>query len=195
MKKSQMSMLTKSRLAEALKVRMKKTSFEKITVSDLIKDCEVTRQTFYYHFRDIYDLLKWVVQIEMINILKYGLNKDRWEDTLLDLFKYLYQNKYMYNSTHNILNNKQIQDFLFEEIRPLVLNFIVNLDADVDLEDDNVCFVVDFYVGAVIGSMERWALGGMQDAPEKIVNIVSIIINGNILNAIEKINNENNRKL
>ena len=32
---------------------------DKITEKALIKECHISRQTFYYHFHDIMDVLEW----------------------------------------------------------------------------------------------------------------------------------------
>ena len=53
-------MKTEQLIAEALKELMSNESFDRITVQELSYACGIKRQTFYYHFRDIYDLLTWI---------------------------------------------------------------------------------------------------------------------------------------
>lgn len=62
MKHSDISLHTKRALADALKRAMKQKPFQKITVSELVRACDVNRKTFYYHFDDIYMLLKWMFE-------------------------------------------------------------------------------------------------------------------------------------
>ena len=50
-------MKTEHRFAEALKSMMSELPLEEISVAALTRRCKVNRQTFYYHFHDIYDLL------------------------------------------------------------------------------------------------------------------------------------------
>ena len=57
-----MSVITKKALASSLKNLMKKATLNQITVKDVVTDCGVNRQTFYYHFQDIYDLVEWIYQ-------------------------------------------------------------------------------------------------------------------------------------
>lgn len=64
------SLNTKKTLAESLKKLMKHKSFSKITVSEIISDCGFNRKTFYYHFEDIYALLKWVLESEAVEVVK-----------------------------------------------------------------------------------------------------------------------------
>ena len=60
-------MKTEHRLAEALKSMMSQLPLEEISVAALARRCKVNRQTFYYHFHDIYDLLALVFLNEKIS--------------------------------------------------------------------------------------------------------------------------------
>ena len=64
------SMQTKRMLCASLKKIMKTKPFSKITVSELIKDCNLNRKTFYYHFEDIYGLLRWMLEQEAFEVVK-----------------------------------------------------------------------------------------------------------------------------
>ncbi len=55
---------TKLALANALKAQLQKKFLDDITVKELVEACEINRQTFYYHFQDIYDLLRWLLEHE-----------------------------------------------------------------------------------------------------------------------------------
>ena len=61
-----MSQITKNALATALKKLLSKKELSKITISNITEECGVNRQTFYYHFNDIYDLLEWIFTNEVI---------------------------------------------------------------------------------------------------------------------------------
>ena len=54
-----MSNLTKSALEASLKKMLLEKPLDKITISDLTSDCGISRMAFYYHFKDIYDLVEW----------------------------------------------------------------------------------------------------------------------------------------
>ena len=56
-----MSQMTKQALANSLKSLLQKKTLNKITIKDIVDDCGVNRQTFYYHFQDVYDLVDWNV--------------------------------------------------------------------------------------------------------------------------------------
>ena len=55
-----MSTITKQALEASLKQMMLKKPLDKITIRDITEACGISRMTFYYHFKDIYDLVEWV---------------------------------------------------------------------------------------------------------------------------------------
>ena len=80
MKKEEISYRTKRRLADALKRAMEKKSFECITVTSLLEECDITRSTFYYHFKDIYDLMIWMFDQEAVTLMEYSRDAETWSD-------------------------------------------------------------------------------------------------------------------
>ena len=63
------SLTTKKVIAYEFKDLLKEKSFNKITVNDIAKKCNINRQTFYYHFQDIQDLVEWICVEETNKIL------------------------------------------------------------------------------------------------------------------------------
>ena len=55
---------TKAALGASIKAMMQKTPFQRITVGDICAHCGISRKSFYYHFKDKYDLLNWVFYTE-----------------------------------------------------------------------------------------------------------------------------------
>lgn len=65
-------------MASFLKLVDKKP-LDRLTVRDIVEDCEITRNTFYYHFQDIYDLTAEVFRSEIATIVKNrGAGCDHW---------------------------------------------------------------------------------------------------------------------
>ena len=61
---------TKRQLADALKQCMAQKPLEKISIREITDRCGLRRETFYYHFSDIYDLLKWMFEEEALVLLR-----------------------------------------------------------------------------------------------------------------------------
>ena len=71
---------TKSALADAMKKLMVCKSFAKISISDLCEECGLNRKSFYYHFKDIYDLLEWIFTNEVVNKIEKETTKKNWKE-------------------------------------------------------------------------------------------------------------------
>ena len=97
MTNEELSMKTKKSLAAALKKAMENKSLSKITVSELIAECNVNRKTFYYHFADIYDLLKWVLEEEAIDVVKKFDMVVNTEEAFRFIMNYVEENKHIIN--------------------------------------------------------------------------------------------------
>ena len=74
---------TKEALATALKQMMKVKPIGKITVKDLVELCGVNRQTFYYHFDDVYDLLEWIFEEDANRVLPQKVVYEHWREDVL----------------------------------------------------------------------------------------------------------------
>ena len=66
MKQHISSQNTKKMLTETLKSLMQQKPFSKISVSEIVNACQINRKTFYYHFADIYELLEWQIEQEIL---------------------------------------------------------------------------------------------------------------------------------
>lgn len=116
MKQKEISLNTKKALAESLKKAMKKKPFSKITVSELIADCNINRKTFYYHFEDIYDLLKWMFEEEAINVLKHFDLLVDYEEALNFVMDYVEQNDHIINCAYDSIGQEEMKRF-FEAVK------------------------------------------------------------------------------
>ena len=76
--------ITKKALADTLKKLGAIKDLDKITISDIVESCGVNRQTFYYHFDDKNELLKWIYETELFNPLMEGLSFDNWEEKMIE---------------------------------------------------------------------------------------------------------------
>lgn len=86
---------TKKMLSASLKKCMEKKSLSKVTVSEIIADCGVNRKTFYYHFENIYALLKWTLEAEAIDIVKQMDLVINTEEAISFVMDYVEENKHL----------------------------------------------------------------------------------------------------
>lgn len=152
-----MSNTTKRALAESFKQIMKKTPFDKITVKNIVEGCGVNRQTFYYHFHDIYDLVEWTLQGERESSAE-DVNYDDWVGGIETLIQYLQRNRDLVTRLYYVLPRDLIADYMKKEIRPYA-SVIVSREAEhipVDIDEADVRLVTEIFTLGAAGLVEKW---------------------------------------
>ena len=149
--------VTKQLMADALKRLMTKKPLNKITIREITEDCGVNRQTFYYHFEDIYDLMRWMFRQEALALLDQREGVVIWQDGLLQLFRYLEENREVCLCALHSVGHEQLRRFFRSEIYDIIYRTVDLVAAD-DHEDYKA-LLTNFYVSALTGMMESWLLG------------------------------------
>ena len=106
-------MVTEAKFKIALKEMMKTKRLEEINVTALCKKCGVHRQTFYYHYQDIYDL---IAAIFLNEDLSEAENAKTVKGVLIAFSDYVYENFSFFRSTYNSAARDFTDDFIFGKI-------------------------------------------------------------------------------
>lgn len=157
------SNITKNALATSLKKLMREKSFEKISVSDICDECGMNRKSFYYHFKDKYDLVNWIFYIDCIGKMDFESYKTGW-DVVSDLCNHFYSDKVFYNAAFKIEGQNAFKDYVLETLQPITKYFMQGKGVS---EDDD--FFIVFFGDAFLSAIMRWLREGMQYPPEEFV--------------------------
>ena len=181
-----MASTTKKALADALKKMMVIKPIDRITVNDLVETCGVSRQTFYYHFDDVYDLLEWVFEEDANANLPREVVYDNWKQDVTLWFKYLYDNAAfalnVYNSNSRLYMLRYIKGRLGACIRSF--SEIVAENRAIDRADFE--FIVEFYSNIVVGLISQWMDQGMVLPKEITTDKVLKVLDNSIENIMER---------
>jgi len=183
------SNITKLAFANSLKGVMAKKAFSKICVSDIVNDCGLTRQAFYYHFKDKYDLMNWIYYTETARFMSSYDTVEHWTDGLKDLCNYMRQNKTFYINALNTTGQNSFQEYLRDYIRDISISVIENIQ-NAEFEEEKWGFVIEFISTAFVGMIVRWASNGMKDEPAEYVTKMRSIFDGSILSELENQSNK-----
>ena len=145
------SNMTKKALASALKELMKTVPFSKISVGDICNMCEMNRKSFYYHFKDKYDLINWIYTSEFVVGLQNKIYDSEW-NILEDLCDYFYKNRDFYRKALQIEGQNSFYDYFRDVLKTVFTEYI----KDVFENCENSEFYVTFYSDAFVASIVRW---------------------------------------
>ena len=185
-----MSQTTKRALEASLKNLLLKKPLDKITVKDLTDDCGINRMTFYYHFKDIYDLAGWACVEDAAKALEGKKTYDTWQEGLLQIFGAVEENKFIMNAYHS-LSRERVETYLYRLTHDLVIGVVEEKAAGMPVRPEDKEFIADFYKYALVGLMLDWIKKGMKEDPDALVERLSILVHGDITKALNSFRTDN----
>lgn len=180
-----MSQITKRALADSLKRLLAKKTLDRITVTDIAEDCGVNRQTFYYHFKDIYDLAEWVVFHESEKVFREKLTMLTWREDMIRILTAALENKPLALNAYRSLHRDLIERYLYKAMSIHMMNVITEESRGISISRENIRFIADFYKLTFVGHLMDWVRRGMIEPPEEIVNKLGVIIEGTLQRAFD----------
>lgn len=180
-----MSQTTKRALAASLKTLLLQKPLNKITINDIAEDCGISRMTFYYHFKDIYDLVEWICVEDAARALEGKKTYDTWQKGFLNIFHVVQANKPFILNVYRCVSRERIEQYLNPLIRNLILGAVEEKSAGLTVDEGDRQFIAGFYEHAFVGVMLDWIDGNMKEDPAVIVERTSRLVHGNIVRALE----------
>ena len=181
---------TKERIVEAYIELESERPLEKITVTALVERSRITRKTFYYYFKDIYDLLEWIYTNEVIEKIK-NIESDspaeNWQQEFLYVFEYILDNKKFVYNTYYSVSRALFLNFIYKQTNMLLTRVIDEKSKKIAVQNKNKKFIADFYKYAFVGLVQEWIENGMLENPEEIIKKLSIMLEGSFDSAIERL--------
>ena len=175
---------TKQILEESLKKLMLQKPLDKITIRDLTEDCDISRMAFYYHFKDIYDLVEWSCLEDATRALAGKKTYDTWSEGLVQIFDAVYENKPFILNAYRCISRDQIESFLFHLTSDLLMNVVEEKAEGTSISEEDRRFIADFYKYSFVCVMLDWIRGGMKDDYHIIVNDICTTMHGAISNSL-----------
>ncbi|MDD4716308.1 MAG: TetR/AcrR family transcriptional regulator C-terminal domain-containing protein [Oscillospiraceae bacterium] len=167
------SNITKKALAQAMKELMAETPFSKINVGEICLKCGMNRKSFYYHFKDKYDLVNWIYYTEFVE----RVNTERYEsiwDFLNDICNYFYANRSFYVNALQIKGQNSFEEYFAEVLHAIILSYFSDVFDDGEYQNFHAVFFTD----AFRMSITRWLSENAKIPPKKFVELLKAAASG-----------------
>ena len=184
-RRSEMSQVTKRALEQSLKNLLLKKPLTKITVNDIAEDCGINRMTFYYHFKDIYDLVEWSCLEDARKALEEKKTHDTWQEGFLNIFEAVLANKPFVMNVYRCVDRAQVEKYL----KPLTDNLMGVIDEraeGITVREEDKEFIARVYSYVFIGIMLDWIKDDMKADPKLIVDKLAILMKDSLADALRR---------
>ncbi len=182
-----MSQITKRALETSLKNLLLQKPLDKITINDIAEDCGISRMTFYYHFKDIYDLVEWTCVEDATRALKGKKTYDTWQEGFLNIFQAVQDNKPFIMNVYHVVSRERIELYLYPLVHGLLMGVVEEKSANMAVNEEDKQFIASFYEYAFVGVMLEWIGNKMKEDPAVIVERTSKLLHGNIVRALNAV--------
>lgn len=174
------SLTTERALANSLKDLMVTRSINKITVKEVTDKCGITRRTFYNHFNDIYELLGWLYEHEIIEDIEQHCNLKEWKIATSMILNYTIENKEICLNTFNSLGRDFLEKFIYNTFFYALKLVIEDITSDICI-DENVKYEnTRFYTLAIVGEFVLWLRNGLKEEVESILSRIERMMNNTL---------------
>ena len=175
-------METKQHLAATLKKVMQTVPLDKITINMLTNEANVARNTFYYHFDDINQLLEYIYAKEVVAQLEAYKKQTNWIDGLKVLVDYIDENRKFCLNTFRSVNRSLLEHFLYSVAFDMVTGVVHDLhpEATFKLRDE----IGNFYGLALSSQVIQWLTSNMDESKEEFCQRMNRMLCGSIDNVV-----------
>jgi len=167
---------TKTMLSNALKTLMQEKPFNKITIRDLTETCGLQRQTFYYHFQDIYALLEWTYHEEVLSLVADYDSPSSWFDATLKVLYFIKDNDEICLNALQSMGRKQLYNFFYKDFFLIYTRMFKEIAKPVNPDDKFIEFISEMMVFGTQGYIMKWIESGLNESPEQILEWFKTVI-------------------
>jgi probable dihydroxyacetone kinase regulator len=177
---------TKKMLAASLKRIVSNKPFSKVSVSEIVQDCGVNRKTFYYHFTDVYGLLKWTLEQEAITVVAQFDLISEYEEVVCFVMNYVEENNPFLKNVYNSMGRDTLKQVFFQDFVQIIENLIRQGEKlkEVQISDDYRRFLSTFYTEALVGILVDWIVSYPNRNRQQTIQYLRRVLRASILHAI-----------
>ncbi len=152
--------------------------FNKITITELVKRCELNRNTFYYYYEDLYAVLMEVFEDELGKITSGYYDGKTWNDTLFLLTEFARENKRAVFHVYHSLQREDLERFLYTYAEGVLKKFVDDECRGMDVDEYDEALVVKFFQMALTGMLIEWISKGMKEDINFVIARMSTLLDG-----------------
>jgi len=158
--------ITKKALADSLKKLMKEKPFEKISVIDICEGCGMNRKSFYYHFKDKYDLVNWIFYTDFIFTVS-GQHFDSGWDLLTATVEMFNRDRSFYRCALEIEGQNSFRDYFFESTLPI---FELFMPRDESETEEERMISIRYLSAAFLTILHEWLVEGKKQTSREFID-------------------------
>jgi AcrR family transcriptional regulator len=158
-----MSANMKRQIAAMYLEMAKKKPVDKITVTDLVEVCDISRQTFYYHFQDLLEVIEWLSQQALERCLEVSLKEEDPQEAIRQFFCVVADGREIIPKLLQSRKRSYVEGLIVAGVRRYLLALAQQQDLDLGQTPDQREITLEFYAYGISGLIVRHSEGKAMD--------------------------------
>lgn len=181
-----MASFTKKAIMESFIKLLNEKPLSKITVKEIVDECGINRNSFYYHFQDIPALVEEILQVEAERIIQGTGKSESFEDCLMTAIEFAMNNKQAVLNLYNSGNREAYEHYINRIVRHIVREYLEKVTEDIPVQREDLGLMVDFYKNIFVGIIIDWMRDGMRHDIMKPAQRILYLYEGASMKAFQR---------
>ena len=165
---------------------LNKKPLHNITVTELAKECNIERKTFYYHYENLPELIKEIFEQELEKVIEEFNESLSWEECFILAAKFILDNKkaikHMYESDYKL----DLEKYVFSISGEIMNKYVSRVAKDTKAQEIDIKLIAYFYQCALSSALIQWVATDMKTDPKLITRRIGELMDGNILLSLKR---------
>ncbi len=158
----------------------------KITVKDIVTACDINRNTFYYHYPDIYAILSEIFQSELQNAIDEYNDTLSWEEGFLVATKFAMENRRAVYHVYNSMQKEELENYIYSVAGNVMYRYVERESEGIQASTKDKKLIASFYQCALTEMVLRWIGSGMKEDPNIIIRRIGELFDGHITLSLKR---------
>ncbi len=141
----------KDTIVDAYLNMSKKKSADRITVTDLVEACSISRQSFYYHFQDIIEVIQWTIQREVDRAAKLGMKSESQEEAIKYIILAIEENFDLIARLLHSRKREYIEEILHNSVKGYLQDIVRAKMPEMSVKYSDAHMALKLYAYGIVG--------------------------------------------
>ncbi len=176
--------ITKAAIETAFRGLLQSKPFEKITVKDIVEECGLTRNTFYYYYEDTYDVFREIIENEVAEVMDGKDDGKSWEEALLTALRFALNNQSIAEQLLKSRRRDELETCFENAIEAILSHYFDHLTENLPCSARDKTLLLNFYTHALQGELRAWLTSGMKTPLEKNLKRLNFLLGDSVKAAL-----------
>lgn len=181
-----MAQFTKRAIVESFFKLLNQKPLDKITVKELVDDCGINRNTFYYHFEDLHALLVFAMNAEVERVMAKHSNAPSLAEGFVEAAQFALDNRRAVYHIYNSVNRVELERYLNSVAGEVIRSLIEKEEAAAGADPEDKALLIRFFKSGLVGIVTSWMENGMKEDPEVLIKNLERLLDGSVEDILKR---------